>query len=62
MIRYIVKDVEKNKYYAGDSYGCGWCDRQRMADTFETKELAMIFLDGEPYSWYAIEEIYIVCR
>ena len=58
MIKYIVKDIEENMYYGGDNYG--WCDRQRMAETFETKEEAKTFLNGEPDAWYKIEEIYIV--
>jgi hypothetical protein len=58
MTKYIIKDIEEGLYYGGVIYG--WCDRMRMADTFETKEEAERFARGEPAGWYKIEEVYIV--
>lgn len=58
MTKYIIKDIEEGLYYGGDNYG--WCDRMRMAETFETKQDAERFADNEDDGWYKIEEVYIV--
>jgi hypothetical protein len=58
MTKYIIKDIEEGLYYGGYNYG--WCDRMRMAETFETKQDAERFANNENDGWYKIEEVYIV--
>jgi len=58
MTKYIIKDIGEGLYYAGYNYG--WCDRVRMAETFETKQDAEQFVNIQVGGWYKIEEVYIV--